>query len=137
MLIGNQAGRGAFTEEDIDTYAHVCADPPYEPWMRDAVARTDPRARKIMFEGFGRGEVLDQRKVVGETDIPLAVINGADEPYVSMSFVREVKYKNLWAGKCIEMEGLKHAPFWAKPKEFEELLVGFLEECDKVTEKGV
>jgi pimeloyl-ACP methyl ester carboxylesterase len=123
--------RDDFSEGDVTEYAHICADPPYEEWMREAVARTDPRARKLMFEGFARGEVLDQRKVVGESDVPVAVVNGADEPFVSLKFVREVKYKNLWRGECFELEGLKHAPFWAKPDEFGTILEEFVTDVSR------
>lgn len=123
--------RDNLSEDDITEYALVCADPPYEDWMRDAVARTDPRARKIMFQGFAKGEVLDQRKVVEESDVSIAVVNGAAEPFVNLKFVREVNYKNLWRGKCFELEGLKHAPFWAKPDEFEPILKGFVSEVSR------
>jgi pimeloyl-ACP methyl ester carboxylesterase len=123
--------RDDFSEDDVTQYAHVCADPPYEDWMREAVARTDPRARKIMFEGFASGEVLDQRKVVGESDVSVAVVNGADEPFVNLEFVRGVKYKNLWRGECFEMEGLKHAPFWARPEEFGSILEDFVSEVSR------
>jgi pimeloyl-ACP methyl ester carboxylesterase len=99
--------------------------------MLDCVRRTDPKARKIMFTGFDKGEVLDQRKVVGETDIPIAVVNGQDEPFINIEFIRGVKFGNLWGGKCIEMPGLQHAPFWGKPKEFQDILDKFVEDCSK------
>jgi pimeloyl-ACP methyl ester carboxylesterase len=120
--------RDDLNEDEITAFAQNCADPPYEDWMRDCVARTDQKARKIMFHNFAGNACLDQRKVVGESKVPIAVVNGADEPFVNLAFVREVEYGNLWGGKCIEMEGLLHAPFWAKPKEFQEILERFMKD---------
>jgi len=120
------AARDDLSEEDFTAFALGCADKPYEDWMRECVARTDQKARKLMFVGFDEGKVLDQRKVVGETDVPIAVVNGGSEPFINLEFVKSVQYKNLWRGKCIEMEGLLHAPFWAKPEEFQEILESFV-----------
>lgn len=84
-----------------------------------------------MFHGFDSGECLDQRKAVAETKIPIAVVNGQAEPFVNLKFVCGLKFGNLWEGKCFEMPGLLHAPFWAKPKEFQEILDKFVEDCSK------
>ncbi|KAF2426487.1 alpha/beta hydrolase fold protein [Tothia fuscella] len=122
------AARDGLNAEEISGFAHNCADPPYEDWMEECVARTDQVARSLMFNGFARGECLDQRKTVGRSTVPIAVVNGADEPFVNLQFVKDVEYGNLWSGKCIEMEGLLHAPFWAKPKEFQEILERFIKD---------
>ena len=111
-------------------FAHICADAPYEPWMRETVVRTDQRARKIMGSGVFAGECLNQRTVLNETDILVAVVNGADDPFINIAFIREAKFKNLWNDTRVEMPGLKHAPFWGNPTKFESLLVQFLEDCD-------
>jgi pimeloyl-ACP methyl ester carboxylesterase len=125
------AARDDLTEDDKDSFAHACTDAPYKPWMRLTVGRTHQIARKLMFEAFDRGEVSDQKKVVGETKVPIAVLNGADEPFINVEFVRNVKYGNLWGGKCIEMEGCLHAPFWAKPEEFQVILDEFVKDCSQ------
>jgi hypothetical protein len=99
--------------------------------MLDCVRRTDPKARPIMFHGFDKGEVLDQKKAVAETDILIAVVNGQAEPFINIKFISDLNFGNLWGGKCIEMPGLLHAPFWAKPKEFQEILDRFVEDCSQ------
>lgn len=82
-----------------------------------------------MFDGFVNGECLDQRKMVAETNIPIAVVNGQDDPFINIKFISKLKFGNLWGGKCIELPGVLHAPFWAKPKEFQEILDKFVEDC--------
>src|SRR5262249_31109723 len=131
MLILLKAARDDLTPEEEQAFANVCADPPYEDWMLDCVRRTDPTSRTTMFYGFDRGECLDQKKAVAETDIPIAVVNGADEPFLNLQYIRGLKFGNLWGGNCIEMPGLLHAPFWAKPDEFQEILDRFVRDCSR------
>jgi pimeloyl-ACP methyl ester carboxylesterase len=126
---GSFAARDNLTEEEITKFSETCTDLPHEPWMRETIARTDQIARKLMFEGFDRGECLDQRKAVEETKVPIAVVNGEKEIFVNLEFVKNIKYGNLWRKQCIEMEGLLHAPFWAKPEEFGKILGSFVEDC--------
>lgn len=58
--------------------------------------------------------------------IPIAVINGKNEPFINLGWIRNIMFKNLWRGDCIEMDGLLHAPFWAKPDEYLDLLRQFI-----------
>jgi pimeloyl-ACP methyl ester carboxylesterase len=122
------------TEEQREGIAHYCTDPPYEDWMQECVDRTDGRARRIRFEGFASGfSASEQRSIVesGLSGVLVGVLNGKDEPYINTEFVKSVKYKHLWRNECLEWEGCLHAPFWAKPKEFEELLLHFLNDAMK------
>jgi len=111
-------------------YARVCADPPYEDWMAEAVARCDQQARSIMFDAFaGPGAVVTQREIVeSKSDLLWAVVNGSDEPWINLQFIRNIKFAKLWKNQCIEMEGLKHAPFWAKPIDFQLLLEEYVKD---------
>jgi pimeloyl-ACP methyl ester carboxylesterase len=124
----NLAGKESFTDEDIDNYAHATCGEPFEPFLREAVARTDGRARRLMFEKFVSGSGADQSQIVAEAMVPLAVVNGIDEPFVDVGFVRNVRYANLWQGRTIEIEGSGHAPFWDKPQAFDPILQQFVDE---------
>jgi pimeloyl-ACP methyl ester carboxylesterase len=121
------AARDDLTEAEMEEYAHVCADEPYEDWMAEAVKRTDQRARSIMFGSFARSTTLHQRSIVEqEVQTTVAVVNGSAEPWINLDWVRSVSYSKLWRGDCVEMEGLFHAPFWAQPTEFLEILKEFM-----------
>jgi pimeloyl-ACP methyl ester carboxylesterase len=60
--------------------------------------------------------------------VPVAVVNGENEPFVNLEWIKQIKFKNLWGGECIEMEGCLHAPFWGKPKEYQEILERFVKD---------
>jgi len=122
------AAREDLSEEELETFARNCADPPYEAWMGEVVRRTEPCARKIMFEAFVAGGESNQRDTVARKDVLVAVVNGADEPFINLDYVRGLEYGNLWRGECFELEGLKHAPFWAKPETFGHMLREFVDD---------
>lgn len=131
------AGQDHLNAEEIEIFSHNTAGPPYEQWMREAVVRTDGRARKIMFDALHAGKGVDQREVLENTNVLTAVVDGAEEPFININYIDTVKYGNLWEGKCHRIEGLGHAPFWEKPEKFQEILERFVDDCTKgLKQKG-
>jgi pimeloyl-ACP methyl ester carboxylesterase len=120
------AGQEAFSVEDIDSFARSTCGEPFEPFLREAVARTDGRARRLMFEAFAGGVGADQSVIVATAKIPLAVVNGDEEPFVNTEFVSRIRYANLWEGKCHLVGHSGHAPFWDAPEKFNAILARFL-----------
>jgi len=130
-----------WTEEDAAQFARTSAaagkEELFEEWMLDDARRTDGRARMMMWrklanvDGKGNGEGADERRVVEESDVKIAVVNGAKEPFVNLDYLDEAKWGNLWRGECLRLEGLKHAPFWEEPEKFEGILTDFLDECSR------
>jgi pimeloyl-ACP methyl ester carboxylesterase len=129
----NLAGKQDFTEQDVEDYAHSTCGEPFEPFLRDVVARTDGRARRLMVEKFVAGTGVDQTRVVGKAAVPLAVVNGIEEPFVNLEFVRNVRYANLWQGRTIEIPNSGHAPFWDAPAVFDPIFEQFLRDVDRPT----
>jgi pimeloyl-ACP methyl ester carboxylesterase len=124
-------GKRDWTEEETAGFAHTTAGEPFEQWMDDCARWTDGRARKCIFAAFVGGVGVDQRRVVEEEeDVLLAAVNGGKEPFVNLDYLDRIKWKRLWRGECVRMEGLGHAPFWKRPEVFEALLGEFLENCN-------
>lgn len=120
------AGKEQFTGEDVENYARSTCGEPFEAFFLDVVGRTDGRARRIMFEKFAGGTGDNQKDIVATAKVPLAVVNGIDEPFVNLDFVSNVTYANLWEGKTYEIANSGHAPFWDKPAEFDPYLKRFI-----------
>ncbi len=119
-------GQQYFAEADIDAYART-SGPPFESFLRTAVARTDGLARKTMFEAFLAGDGIDQRQAVETSMMSLAVVNGNDDPFINLDYVDGLAYRNLWERRCHRLPGLGHAPFWQDPEMFDPLLERFLD----------
>jgi pimeloyl-ACP methyl ester carboxylesterase len=116
--------------EEVSAYARATcgSNAPYEPFLEAAVARTDGRARELMFSRIVAPGTTDNREVVSSSPVTLAVVNGEDDPFVDNDFVDAVPYANLWNGRTHQLKGIGHAPFWEAPEKFDPLLCRFLAE---------
>ncbi len=85
-----------------------------------------PVVRALMLGAFAGGVGADQLKIVESANIPLAIVNGGDDPFVNNGFVESVGYANLWDGQVHILEGVGHAPFWEAPDRFDPIFARFL-----------
>lgn len=107
-------------------FARGMAGEPTPSFLLDAIARCDGRSREILFKARDAGAGIDQRRMVESSGIPLAVVNGADDPFVNIDFFDEVAYANLWEARCHRLRGVGHAPFWSGPDLFAPFLERFV-----------
>lgn len=118
-----------FTERDVSRFLSLClgADKD-EPAFTRAVRRADGRVRPRFVRSILRGEGADEARAVATGKAPVAVVNGADEPFARLSYVAGISYGNLWRGICYKIEGSGHAPFWQKPNIYNALLRSFVDD---------
>lgn len=95
----------------------------------ETILRTDPHIRSRITRSLLRGEGADQKAVVQSSPIPLAVVNGADDPAVRTSYLTGLDYANLWERKVHLIPNGGHAPFLAAPHIFNTLLHRFAMEA--------
>lgn len=96
------------------------------PELLAAAARTDGKARAYMFANGLRGVGADQRTTVEQSDRPLCVVHGNDEPFVRLDYLRAIEYRALWNKRIHVIAGAGHAPHWQSPSVFNDLLCAFL-----------
>jgi len=127
------AAKEQLSEQEVENYARATCgrNAPFDEFLRDAVARTDGRARKIMFDSFTGGNESDQRLIAEQSSIPLAVVNGTDDEFVNNEYIVGLSYQNLWHGEVHLLEGVGHAPFWETPERFDQYLREFLRELSE------
>ncbi|MGB3500369.1 MAG: alpha/beta hydrolase [Mesorhizobium sp.] len=123
----NLTGKRDFTDEDVIAYAtHTSAvDGIVEPHVLHMVRRTDGRARETMFGSVVAGQALDEREIVAGMKIPLAVVNGANDPFIQAAYFDGLTYGSLWSRGVVRMADTGHAPFLQKPRQFNALLAEF------------
>lgn len=95
-------------------------------FFSSVVRRTDGLARQYMIEAALAGTGSDQRQVVETSLVPLAVVNGEDDPVVNLHYVDSLSYANLWTDKPLRVSGAGHAAHWEKSLEFNSLVLSFL-----------
>lgn len=123
-------GQERFSAEDAELYArHTCGlGAPRDALIVAGYARTDGRARTMMFDSFLAGEMPDQAAIVAATRVPTAIVSGGDESFVNNDYLGRVAYGNLWRRTVFVLPGVGHAPFWEAPERFNPLLRAFLDE---------
>ena len=114
------------SESEVAAFAHDMTGGCAEPFILDAIARTDGRAREILFNARDAGAGVDQRQVVEESAVPLAVVNGRADAFIQLDFFDRIIYANLWEGQCHRLPGHGHAAFWSGPGLFNPLLERFV-----------
>ncbi len=118
-------GKEQFNDADIRDYAAETTGAP-APFLEAAVRRTDGRSRRMMMEAAMAGRGADQRDVVASNPTPIAVITGANEPFIDNEYLMAFPYRNLWDRKVHVLADTGHAPFWERPQAFNPLFERFL-----------
>jgi pimeloyl-ACP methyl ester carboxylesterase len=124
------ASQEHFTSSDIEKFGNAIFGTKFTPLLRRAIERADGLSRKTMFEAARSGVGVDQRWIVENLSIPLAVVNGSDDPFVNLDYLDTLHYASLWDGRCYRLPGLGHAPFWEAPDSFNPILERFLRDLD-------
>ncbi|MFN3955847.1 MAG: alpha/beta fold hydrolase [Pararhodobacter sp.] len=124
----NLTAKREFTDADAQAYALHTAG---TGGMVDAhllamVKRTDGRAREIMFGAVVAGMPLDECAILTQMQVPLAVVNGAEDPFIRHDYFDTLDAPSLWAQGMVRLPGAGHAPFLQAPAAFNPLLAAFL-----------
>ena len=76
-----------------------------------------------MITGFLTGKGEDELSLVQNSIIPLAIANGAKDPFINHDYINnQIKFKNLYENRRFECA---HVPFWELPGEFNLFLMKF------------
>jgi len=95
--------------------------------LHRAVRRTDGRARTYT---FGKLQIVDwprQMRFLRSGSVPLAILNGSDDPFLNHSYFLDLRLGSLWTGRPTDIPSGRHAPFLLKSEHFNRVLVDFLQ----------
>jgi pimeloyl-ACP methyl ester carboxylesterase len=89
------AGKPDFSEDDVALFAMATCGAAADESVRQMIRRTDGQARQIMFASLLAGQASDQKRIVETSPVPVAVVNGANDPLVNLDYVGGLNYANL------------------------------------------
>jgi pimeloyl-ACP methyl ester carboxylesterase len=95
------------------------------PFLYEAAVRADDRFRRRMFEASREGLGVDQRNSIEAVDIPIAIVNGVQDPIVRLDCFDTVDFWDLWRVRY-GLPGLGHVPLWQQSEIFNPLLERYL-----------
>jgi pimeloyl-ACP methyl ester carboxylesterase len=125
------AGQNALSPADVRAFAKLTVGDATHAGALAAIARTDGRARELMYAHLLAGGVPDQRAFVESTTVPVAVVNGADDPVVNVDYLSSVRYASLWYRRVHLIAKGGHAPFLTQPKAFEAVFGRFIRSMNR------
>lgn len=96
--------------------------------FREDMMRTDGRAREALGISIAEGNYADEVEIVTGLDKPLAVIHGAMETLVNLSYIKSLIIPTLWRNEVQIIPDAGHALQWEQPDVFNSLLMEFIEE---------
>jgi pimeloyl-ACP methyl ester carboxylesterase len=121
-----------FSLSESERFAQLCYGAQTTTALINDIVRSDGRARPVIYRSLPARVVPDQRRLVEQTPIPVAIVNGADDPIVRLSYVETLVCRQLWTHACHVIEGAGHAPFLQRPERFNALLARFAEHVANV-----
>ena len=116
------------SEEERGILAFIACGDPQNKDVHEAIMRTDARAREAVFADMMAGGPADERKIAETRDIPLAIVNGENDPMVNLDYVSSLAYRNLWEDHCFLLRGAGHAAFMQTPDLFNPVFGRFAED---------
>jgi pimeloyl-ACP methyl ester carboxylesterase len=122
------AAEAKWSDADVERFGHNVFGEAFSPDLKTALIRADGVARSTLFEARRCGEGGNQRKLVESLRIPIAVLNGAEDPFINLDYLDSISFKNLSRGQCQRIVGAGHAPFLQKPAVFNDILSEYLAE---------
>ena len=122
------AGQEEASPHEAEAYARACCGDAVDriPALLEAARRTDGRARSCMMNSVLSGNGADGRRVAETATVPLAVVAGAEDPFLSKRYLLSLRCATLWRNKVHFIEDCGHAPFLDRPLWFNALFEAFL-----------
>ena len=116
------AGKAAMKPNEARRFSEVCTG---EISYADVIVRTDLALRPALSRAalFGKGR--DQRKVIAETQTPVCLMLGVNDPFIRAETLERVKAPTLFGGRCLTLKDSGHAPFLQAPHAFDPALLSF------------
>lgn len=101
----------------------------------NAVRRADGRARETVVTDAMNGIGADQRKAVETIAKPLCVVHGEADAFISLNYLRKLRYRALWRNAIQVICNAGHAPHWQCPETFNRILLEFLADAERQNTK--
>jgi ABC-type branched-subunit amino acid transport system permease subunit/pimeloyl-ACP methyl ester carboxylesterase len=122
------AGKQYFTNEEANLFASHATAPYSEQsrFMHQNLRRTDGRARYYMLSKLSVIDWPRQMQLLRGGALPVAIMNGDNDPFLNHQYIADIPYGNIWRGKPTDIANGRHAPFFNEPAAFNAELEAFL-----------
>ena len=131
------AGAQDLSDAQVAEFARLAYGPGDAAQFEASLRRTDGRARALMLGSLLALDFEDERSLVESSDVPIAVVNGAEDPLVEDAYVDSLAYANLWGGRRNLIPRAGHAPFLDASSVFNALLFRWASDMQRLADAQV
>jgi len=78
------------------------------PEIKNAIKNTDPLFRKYLGESIISGNTIDEKTILSNLSIPVAIFHGSDDQLVNPAYYKKLSLQSLWRGSVHEIENAGH-----------------------------
>ena len=87
------ASEAKWSDADAEQFGRAVFGEAFSSDLKPALARADGVARATLFEARRAGVGTDQRKLVESLTMPIAVLNGADDPFINLDYLDSISFR--------------------------------------------
>lgn len=123
-----KAFQADLTEADATALATALSweGDPMVPAMARAISATDPRVRADLGAELASGSMADEQAMISASGIPVCVVHGAEDPFLSIPYFEALAAKYFWRGRVHMIAGAGHCPQRQRPEAFNAVLNEFV-----------
>ncbi len=96
---------------------------------RENARKTDHRFRPALGASLKAGQLQDECLALANCKIPVAMLVGTQDRFLSQAYYHSLPTTNLWQGQPIYFDGQGHLLHIEAPAKFEQVLTQFLQHC--------
>ncbi|MGH6715808.1 MAG: alpha/beta fold hydrolase [Bradyrhizobium sp.] len=117
------------SDEEIAGWTKLAFAPGFAavpPFFVSDFRNTDGAARGCLGAAVQQGRFDDEVEIVrARLSIPLAIVHGAEEQIVDLSYLQRLVAPTLWRRQVQVIAGAGHSTQWEQPQAFDEVLDAF------------
>lgn len=89
------------------------------------ILNTDAKARSQLWGSIEQLNYVNEINIMSNSPLPIAVLHGENDPFINLSYLRDLPKKNLWRNKIHVIDNAGHAAQLTHAEKFNQLLNAF------------
>lgn len=120
--------QGELNETEAYSLAQVLGRSDFASPLSKEILKTDVSFRSTFARSIRPELIHDERKILKEMTVPVAIVHGDHDPIVNLNYLQQVVIPTLWKKKIFRMNA-GHSPHLENPKAVALLLSEFVLSC--------
>jgi pimeloyl-ACP methyl ester carboxylesterase len=112
-------------DEAAKLAAGMLVQPGFNEQLKDSITNTHAVARSFLGASIANGLMEDEIEILQSHNIPLAILHGNNDSFVSIDYLNNLNFSSLWQNKVHVLSECGHCPQLEQADEFNKLVNAF------------